>query len=243
MVRDYRDSHISREKSRHYEEDIYRKNSYDDVLWWWEQDLLREEITRFKKQAGSVSALDFGCGTGRITAIVEQIVERSVGVDIADSMLEYARAKLIRTELISADLTKNDVLKGREFQLITAFRVFLNSSPQLRDEMLVVLVPKLTHDGRMIFNMHGNIWSHRIFTKIYFWLRGRQLNTSSYWHAGRMMASHGFMIERFYGFGMIPKIFYRIFGVRSMFALDRMLSALPLMKYISFDLVFVCKKN
>ncbi len=243
MVRDYRDSHTSKEKSRRYEEDIYRKNSYDDALWWWEQDLLKKEINTLKQRASAVSSLDFGCGTGRITAMVEQMVDHSVGVDLADSMLEYARTKLIRTELISADLTKDDVLKGREFGLITAFRVFLNSSPQLRDEMLTVLVPKLTRDGRMIFNMHGNIWSHRIFTKIYFLLRGRQLHTSSYWHARRMIVPHGFVIERFYGFGVIPKIFYRIFGAHSMYALDRAVSRLPFMKYISFDLVFICKKS
>ncbi|MSR76472.1 MAG: class I SAM-dependent methyltransferase [Candidatus Ryanbacteria bacterium] len=243
MVRDYRDSHISREKSRRYEEDIYRKNSYDDALWWWEQGLLKTEINILKGQINSISALDFGCGTGRITAVVEQMVDNSVGVDIADSMLEYARTKLTRTELIFADLTKNDVLKGREFQLITAFRIFLNSSPALRHEILTVLAPKLTCDGRMIFNMHGNIWSQRVFTKIYFWLRGHQLNTSSYRHARHMIVPHGFVIERFYGFGVIPKIFYRIFGARSMYALDRILSVLPLMKYISFDLVFVCKKS
>lgn len=243
MVRDYRDSHTSKEKSRRYEEDIYRKNSYDDALWWWEQDLLKKEINTLKQRTSLVSALDFGCGTGRITAVVEDMVDRSVGVDIANSMLEYARTKLTRTELISADLTKNDVLKGREFQLITAFRIFLNSSPRLRDEMLVVLAPKLMRDGRMIFNIHGNIWSHRIFTKIYFWLRGRQLNTSSYWHARRMIAPHGFVIEQFYGFGVIPKVFYRVFGARSMYILDWILSRFPLMKYISFDLVFVCKKS
>ena len=212
-------------------------------MWGWERALLDREITELKKKVGFISALDFACGTGRIITLTEKLVDHSVGVDISSSMLEYARGKLSHTELICADLTTNDVLRGNYFQLITAFRIFLNSDAKLRDEMLAVLVSKLAPDGHFIFNMHGNLWSHRMLTKLYFWFRGRRLNTSSYWQVKKMIDPHGLVIKQFYGFGVIPKPFYRIARGKYIYALDRFFACLPLMRWFSNNLVFVCARK
>ena len=68
---------------------------------------------------------DFGCGTGRILAYLEERVARAVGVDPAETMVQVARQRVRRAELVVADITRNDVLSGDMFDVITAFRIFL----------------------------------------------------------------------------------------------------------------------
>ena len=114
---------------------------------------------------------------------LEEYASRAVGVDISPDMIAYAKKRVKKAELIVADLTKHDVLAGQRFDMITAFRIFLNAGPELSDEIINVLMPKLGEDGVFIFNFHGNILSYRIFTKLWFMLWGRRLNTISYWSA------------------------------------------------------------
>ena len=47
---DYRTSHVGEEKSRRYEEDIYREGSYDEMLWRMERELLIKEIRALQKE-------------------------------------------------------------------------------------------------------------------------------------------------------------------------------------------------
>lgn len=241
--KDYRVSHKGERKSAVYEHAIYKKGSYDDMMWQAEQPILVSEVTRYKDKTKQVHYLDFACGTGRITQLLEPFVDTSVGVDIAESMLDIARPKLLKTRLICADLTQDDVLGDMTFNYITAFRFFLNAGPELGDKAMSLLVPKLTRDGMFVFNMHGNLWSHRLLTKIWFTLRGRRLNVSSYWRAKKLAESHGLMIDHWYGWGLVPKVFYRIFGAQRMFALDALLARIPLMRYVAYNLIFVCSKK
>ena len=76
--------------------------------------------------------LDFACGTGRILEYFAGRVDSSTGVDVSDSMMEVAGRWPPKAELIEADLTQNDVLGDRRFNLITAFRFFPNAEPELR---------------------------------------------------------------------------------------------------------------
>lgn len=240
-MKDYRDSHQGDRKSRRYEEEIYGKGSYDDLMWERERPILLHEFEGFKKHHEIISYLDFGFGTGRITQLFEQRVQASVGVDISQSMIEIAKRKLSHTELVLADLTRNDILNGRTFDLITAFRVFLNAGPVMREDMMCILVPKLKKDGVMIFNFHGNILSYRIFTKIWLLCKGRHLNTVSYWEVKRFVDRHNLRIIRWYGLGVIPKIFYRFLGKRFMLTLDTYISKFPGSRYFAYNLIFVCE--
>ena len=73
-------------------------------------------------------------------------------------MLEEAQRKLKRTEIIQADITKEDIFAGREFNLITAFRFFLNAEENLRKDALNTITSLLSEDGYFVFNNHRNIY-------------------------------------------------------------------------------------
>lgn len=240
-MRDYRVSHQSQRKTERYEYHVYRAGSYDDVVWQEEKRILDRELRTLKERIPHVRYLDFGCGTGRIIGYLEHKVDESIGVDIAREMLALAKEKLRRSRLIEADITTDDVLGGQKFNIITAFRIFLNAEPSLREAIVKTLAPKLSKEGIFIFNIHGNTWSFRFLMTWWYRLRyGRRLNHLSYWQVKRLVARHGLRIERLYGFGIIPKPCYRFFP-RISFALDRFFAHVPFIKYISYNLIFVCR--
>lgn len=243
-MKDYRESHIEDRIVRQYEEEIYGKGSYDDLLWQWEKEILASEVELLRELHDSVAYLDFGCGTGRILAFLEDSVDGSTGVDISETMIGRARGKIHKSELLVADITRNDRLAGRAFDLITAFRIFLNAQPELRHAILNVLTPKLRDsESPLIFNVHGNLWSYRFFTKLWYRARGRNLNTFSYSQVKKLLRQHDLEIVRWYGFGVIPKMFYRLFSAPTMYKIDCVLAHIPLLKFISYNLIFVCKRK
>ncbi len=243
-MKDYKRSHMEERIARQYEEVVYRAGSYDDMLWQWEQGILWRELDWLKKEIPNVSMLDFAAGTGRILAFLEDKVGLAVGIDNAEAMLARARACVKKAELICADITESDVLIGKQFDYITAFRFFLNAEPDLRDAAFQALVPKLRDERSVfIFNIHGNLWSHRLFSKLWYRMRGRRLNTMTVRQVRQLVRRHGLEVVRWCGFGVKPKIFYRIFGARFMFAIDSLLAQIPWMKYISYNLIFVCRRT
>lgn len=241
-MKDYRLSHQSNIKTKRYEEEVYRAGSYDDYVWQEEKKILDRELDLLKKRIPAPRYLDFGCGTGRIIGYLENKVDESVGVDIAAEMLAFAKEKLRRSRIIEADITVNDVLRGETFNIITAFRILLNAEPPLREAIMKALVPKLSQDGIFIFNIHGNTWSFRMPMVWWYRLRGRRLNHVSYRQIKYLLARHGLRVKRLYGFGLIPKLFYR-FLPRASFVFDRFLAHVPFIKYISYNLIFVCKQK
>jgi len=66
------------------------------------------------------------------------------------------KKKLKRTEIIEADITAENILKPRKFNLITAFRFFLNAEPELRSAVMGTLAELLDEDGYLVFNNHQN---------------------------------------------------------------------------------------
>lgn len=153
----YRESHKYEGKGAEYEE-YYRSKAWEKFLWSREQEIILRILDRHF--AGKeIRLLDFACGTGRIAALLEDRVTTSTGVDVSASMLAVARNKLKRTEIIEADITEQDVLKGRTFDLITAFRFFLNAEPALRRSAIKALAGLLAEDGILVFNNHHNLGS------------------------------------------------------------------------------------
>jgi len=153
----YRDSHTYAAKGAEYERH-YETQAWDRFLWSREREILLQILATYF--AGrDVHLLDFACGTGRITRFLEDRVATSTGVDISNSMLAIARQKLKRTEIIEADITVGNILQPRQFNLITAFRFFLNAEPELRSAAIEALADLLTEDGTLVFNNHHNLGS------------------------------------------------------------------------------------
>lgn len=150
----YRESHKYQSKGAEYEE-YYQNKAWQRFLWSREQEILLRILDKYFT-GRDVHLLDFACGTGRITEFLENRVRTSTGVDVSDSMLEIAKKKLKRTEIIEADITAKNILKPRKFNLITAFRFFLNAEPELRSAVMGTLAELLDEDGCLVFNNHQN---------------------------------------------------------------------------------------
>src|SRR3989338_437124 len=244
MKTDYRTSHQNKEASRIYDEVLYKQGTYDDALWKEEQRVLEHELVLLRNHAQTISLLDFATGTGCVFSFLESRVEYATGVDIAEEMLERARQVVQKAKLVHADITRADALGGETFDLITAFRFFLNAEPALRNEAIALLAKKLRdEESVLIFNMHGNLWSHRVFTKFLLRLRGKHLSAATCREAIALAERHGLQVVRWYGFGVLPKIIYRVIGSSFARHLDGFFSSIPGARHISYDLVFVCKKK
>ncbi len=241
--RDYRTSHQTDQKSIQYDERIYRYGSYDDIVWESEKKVLLTELRMLQADAGTIKYLDFACGTGRIIALIEPLVSRAIGVDVSQPMLNIARKKIKHSELIEVDLTARDVLHGQKFDLVTAFRFFLNAEDPLREAAMALLAQKLKDEKSIfIFNFHGNVFSYRLITKLWYWFSKGHLNTATYWQAKQLIERNGLVIVRWHGLGYIPKFFYRYINNSFLGYLDAFLARVSFIKYIAFDLIFVCKK-
>ena len=155
----YRDSHKYAGKGAEYEQ-YYQTQTWERFLWSREQQVILKIIDKYFADR-DINLLDFACGTGRITSFLENRVKTSTGVDVSGSMLTIAEEKLKRTEIIEADITADNVLKPRNFNLITAFRFFLNAEPHLRSQAIKALSKLLADDGYFVFNNHHNLGSDR----------------------------------------------------------------------------------
>lgn len=162
----YKESHKYEGKGAEYEAH-YQIEAWEKFLWSREQQIILRILGKYF--AGKdIDLLDFACGTGRITSFLENRVKTSTGVDVSGSMLEIARDKLKRTQIIQADITTENILEGRTFNLITAFRFFLNAEPELRSAAIRVLAGLLADDGYLVFNNHhslGSPWIRLLHTR------------------------------------------------------------------------------
>ncbi|MEJ2702601.1 MAG: class I SAM-dependent methyltransferase [Sedimentisphaerales bacterium] len=153
----YRDSHQYSAKGAEYDR-CYETQAWERFLWSREREILLTILEKYFVGT-DVHLLDFACGTGRIASFLEDRVKTSTGIDISGSMLAVAGKKLRRTEIIEADITVDNVLKPRKFNLITAFRFFLNAEPELRSAAIGELTELLADDGYLVFNNHHSLGS------------------------------------------------------------------------------------
>ena len=150
----YTDRHKGR-GSEYHETFSPEVNPYRAMVWRLEQRAL-DQIVRNHLHPGAISHLDFACGTGRVLEYLSSRVSSTTGVDVSRSMMEVARKGVPQAELIEADLSQQDVLGDRSFDLITAFRFFPNAEPELRQAVFQVLARHLAPKGILVFNNHKN---------------------------------------------------------------------------------------
>ena len=214
--------------ARTYEK-FYVRGTSDEAIWSIEQEFLADFFQRHRANWPECAYLDFACGTGRVISFMEDLVTTSQGIDLSPEMLKIARTKVHRSELICADITTAPPA-GR-YDLITAFRFFLNADPGLRSKIMKTLAGHLRDEtSRLVFNNHGNPLSYKAVT----WPvhRGRQLlkgrpSVGNYLTDGeiqRLLADAGLEVTERFGYGMIsPKLFR--FGSSRARTLERRLSA------------------
>lgn len=226
-----------------YDENIYNPAGYDSWVWQLYRPYLIGIVQDLASRRTRLKYLDFACGTGRIIASLEHLATESVGLDISPQMVEYARRKVSRSTLCCGNILEDRDLVGSDYDLITAFRFFLNTEPEMKRLVMNSLAARLAdQDSRLIFNIHMNKWSEDRLKSVYQRLRGRGgVNTMSYPQVRRLVEDAGLEIERWYGFGLWPYWLYRS-RVGFVFKwLDRHAARLRPLRWISHDMLFVCR--
>lgn len=202
---DYRDSHKDPSKGEGYDVRAHH-GRHRSLVWAWEQERLREVLDRFA-EGREIHLLDFACGTGRIIGHLEGRVASATGVDVSKSMLDVARRRVQQGEILEADLTRDDALAGRRFNLITAFRFFLNAQSTLRQDAMAALAAHLADDGFLVFNNHLQRWSlAHLALAAWCRVRGRpfERQTMSMDEVRALVAQAGLCIVGTHYWGVIP---------------------------------------
>ncbi len=236
----YTESHKYEGKGGEYEE-CYRTQPWQKFLWMREQGIILRILEKYF-QGRDIDLLDFACGTGRITSFLEQRVKTSTAIDVSETMLAIAREKLRRTELIEADITKANILKGRKFNLITAFRFFLNAERELRSAVMNALGELLADDGYFVFNNHHNLGSPWIRFGHWLYRRRKQrsiYNVMSVGEIRELVGTAGLRIAEIYpaGFFHPPKV---PFSQRLNLVIDGAACRLRCLSRFAEDIVVVC---
>lgn len=236
----YRESHTDPGKGRSYDEH-YRANSWDAMLWEREQRVL-ERVLEWRGGPG-LRALDFACGTGRISAFLRPRVGGLVGLDVSEPMLEQARTKLPGTEFVLGDLTEDaGLLGGRRFDLVTAFRFFVNAEPPLRSAALRAMCDVLAPGGAIVFNVHQHVGSP--YVRLVRWNEmrgGRTYNVMSRRDVDAMLLEAGLTASEVFplGLGHVPKVRLPSGAAHR---LEDVLERLPGALCVAEDLVFVAER-
>jgi len=234
--------YIERHKARgpDYDETFSPEvNPYRAMMWRLEQEAL-DATLRDHLASGRVSLLDFACGTGRILGHFHGQVASATGVDVSPSMMEGARKVAPNAELIEADLTQEDTLGARSFDLITAFRFFPNAEPELRRSVLVVLARHLAPNGLLVFNNHKN---RNSLTRRISRLLGRAITrgTMSHGEVEALLASAGLRIQTMVPLGTLPlSDRHPLLPVRLLERLERWLSRVPSLSGVAQNVIYVC---
>jgi predicted TPR repeat methyltransferase len=209
------------------------------MMWRLEQGAL-DATLRDHLASGRVSLLDFACGTGRILGHFHGQVASATGVDVSPSMMEVARKVAPNAELIEADLSQEDTLGARSFDLITAFRFFPNAEPELRRSVLVVLARHLAPNGLLVFNNHKN---RNSLTRRISRLLGRAITRGTMSHAEveALLASAGLRIQTMVPLGTLPLSDRHLFlPVRLLERLERWFSRVPSLSGLAQNVIYVC---
>ena len=197
-------------------ERFYTPGTADHAIWTHERKILTDLLARHQKHWPTCDYLDFACGTGRVIEFMESRVTTSRGIDISSEMLRLAAPKLQRTELICTDITKSDVPEAK-YDLITAFRFFLNAEPSLRLAVMRALALRLKNaESVLVFTNHGNPFSykgvmwpvHRTCQLLF----GRQTfgNYLTHKQIRHLLDESGLHIVERFGCGIISPRFFKI---------------------------------
>lgn len=196
----YRESHKA--KGLDYQ-NFCESNPHAQLMWRLERHVLRKLIGKLPAESRG-SYLDFACGTGRIHAEIAPLFRQATGVDVSSTMLAVAQKRAPYVTHLLGDITVDDSLVAGPYDVITAFRFFLNAEPALRDSAMAALRARMHSSSVLFFNVHRNSGSitHRLLLA-----RGRKEHELRYMSASEVQAllsRHSLTIKSRHGFGLFP---------------------------------------
>jgi SAM-dependent methyltransferase len=199
----YRASHLGADKARSYDEDLWDPRAAKGLDWLVERQLLTGILDSGEVPAPRAAA-DFACGTGRVLELLGSYVAAPVGIDISPDMLALARDRCPDATIVLGDVTTTPGLAPGPFDLITAFRFFLNAEPALRSQALGWMRSSLRPGGVLVANFHLNPRSIR---GTYLRLRmpaATRPPMVSIGSARQLFEAHGFHVRKVLGYSYLP---------------------------------------
>jgi len=243
----YRDRFQNKGEVIQYESREYAPNAYATKIWQLQRPVLMEIVRQYRMERGQAPALlDFGCGTGRVLSSLEGLAATADGIDISPLMVEVAREKCKKANLIAGDIVTHPHLLQGKYDVITIFRFLLNAEPIIRRWVLLRLRDIIHPAGELIVNVHGNSRSARhpgiVWTR---WRNRHQsksqvLNELSPVEVDNLLHECGFKVVRRIGFGILPPFMYRTPLRRLAASVDQALSGETWWN-ISIDYMYVCR--
>jgi SAM-dependent methyltransferase len=223
-----------------YDETICRSN--DDAVWAAERGILTGLIRKHLVNPRSCKAVDFACGTGRISEAVKPLVASLTGLDISEAMLERARQRVPGVDFRRVDVleTPEEIPDGCD--LITSFRFLLLAEPPLREACIRALARRLKPGtGAMILNTHGNPRSFRAIAALKDRIRqsGRKLPSFSLRDMRALAERCGLRLVDASGCGFVPNSIGKLLPRRLFALIERSLAGLPGFWRFGSNLVFV----
>ena len=241
----YRESHLHKGLSYH---ETFSSWPYRATIWRMEQRLLLR-LVREHFFDRPPRHLDFACGTGRILGYLAPYCRSTLGVDVSASMLDVARRNITRAEIMEADITRDEKLGEREFDLITAFRFFPNAESELRRNALGTLARHLSSEGVLVFNNHKNTGSlRRRAGSAIRWSQRRRSGapdhgTMSDRDARTLISQAGLGIYRVYHLAVLPFADRtRWLPQAAVLSIEDALSRIRFTESFAQNLVYVCRR-
>lgn len=216
------------------------EGTYHSFIWALQRPVLEQLTRELARARPGLEYLDFACGSGRVLSALSPLVAKPTGIDISPDMAAIAAKKVPQAMVIVGDILDTPDIVGDHYDLITAFRFFLNTLPGIRVPILTSLAARLRDErSRLVFNIQGNAWSLEGIGS-----RLDARNTMSRFDVRALVDAAGLKIERWSGFGVCPACRERLRSFQPLARwIDRAASRTPVAKHVSRDLLFECRRK
>lgn len=235
----YKEWHLSEKTAKEYDKAVGHK--FDNRIYAVEDIVFLEYLKKYAKKDSKI--LDFACWTGRKTSFLKKHYDNVIWFDISDAMLSVAKEKYPNIDFRKVDLWKDNIKE--KFDVITAFRFFLNAELSLKKSILNNMKNILNKEWTIIFNIHYNTYSIAyLVQKIWYfiWTTTRNQNGVSYWEMKRIVKECWYEIveSKWYSY-LLWCSFLRWLPFKFLKVIDLFLMKLWIFKYFSKDIMFVIK--
>ena len=201
--------HFSSDDAAAAYNDLYTAETADSRVWTRQQRALADVLVRIPR--GDNSALDYACGTGRISNLLTEVDWSVIGVDSSQAMLRLAQERVPDARFVDGNMLEPSAIDDEwlgPHMLTTAIRLFLNVDEIHRAKLLEGLRLRTNAVGTVIVNNHGSSPSLRALSLR---MRGDQdSNVLSSRQFERMLELSGLEVGRVLSSGLWTRQVYRM---------------------------------
>ncbi len=238
----YKFSHMNKSHVETYDEYVYGEDTPDNRIWKIEKKILKKIIDKYYTCKVIENYLDFACGTGRICEIMEKYADNSVGMDVSTEMVSRAVEKCKKTNFVIEDFSNKSNIFDVKFDVITAFRFFLNAENKLKYDAFKFLREQLKDDGLLILNIHGNKYSarHVSFIATDIMTRGRHcFNEVSVKEIEDLCEKNNMRIKELYPVRFLPNTAERLLPQKMFESIENWFAKRDTIKRNAINIIFI----